>query len=884
MSPDDGELRRAHAVALQREILGLPPKPEPESEPMLDDAAVGDGSPNAESLYTANGVLLVLSGPAAAEEPELSAAIADETLPAEQDAQPMAAPERPPPASPAAQRQLSAAHREHLRTSGLTDETLALAELYTEHDPRALARIIERTYLVRWGSAIVIPFTLPRAAQAHANRVRPDKPRVEERNGKQRPVKYDQSHSAGQLVYFPPRARAGDWCRDTSRTLYWCEGEKKGLALDQLGLACVALTGCWNYLDPTRDKEGPDVLDPQIAKHVVIAERDHVIVVDRDYTTNKQIRHAARRLGSLLYALVGRSVRQAMSDVDAAKGPDDYLALCGEAATVAMLARARPVRPPRRLRVVPAVPPPTAAAGLARRRAILVTNDQRAVVADSLVALRSDPDIYQRGGCLVRMTRDAYKAQLITMPPDTPRIGLLPRSALAEALSAQIDFVAETPKGVRAVQPPDWLVRNIMERGQWTEFPPLAAVVGQPVMRHDGSIVDTQGYDRATGLYLVLDGTYDVPTAPTREDAAAALRTLSDVVSDFPFVGPAHRAGWLAYVLTIVGRHMFGGATPLFLFDAAAAGSGKGLLVTAACLIATGREPTKMQLSTEEPERRKAISTISILSPRCLVLDNVQCELGGAALCDLLTSTRWEDRRLGELSLISNAWTTVMAATGNNVRLGPDMHRRVVHIRLEPACERPEERSNFAHADLAAWIRREQPRLLAAVLTVLRAYVVADQPPQKLTPWGSYEQWSAAVRAPLVWLGEPDPAAALVALRESGATADLVRGRVVAAIAEVARALDSEHGEFRASGLLAALYERGEHSGQYLQSAEHFGELRDALAELRDDSRHGDFTAAAFGRLLGELRGRIFRIDSESLRLISRTVRGRQLWRIEVQS
>jgi hypothetical protein len=55
-------------------------------------------------------------------------------------------------------------------------------------------------------------------------------------------------------------------------------------------------------------------------------------------------------------------------------------------------------------------------------------------------------------------------------------------------------------------------------------------------------------------------------------------------------------------------------------------------------------------------------------------------------------------------------------------------------------------------------------------MTILRAYQVAGRPAVKMRPMGSYEAWSAVVRAPLIWLGLADPAETQDALRESADT------------------------------------------------------------------------------------------------------------------
>ena len=248
-------------------------------------------------------------------------------------------------------RELRPAHLEDLRSSGLTDETIALAQLYSESRTVVLSSMLERGYSRHWGHAIVFPLYLPGEVEPYAFRIKPDRPRIRrQRNGKDKPVKYDQAESHGVLVYYPPRGRAGDWLRDTTRTLYWVEGEKKALALDQLGLACVGLTGVWNWGDP--DAEG-DRLHGRILSHVNVAGRACVICYDADALQNDSVMLAAGRLAGVLRALGAVSVLFVCpplgSDAPGAppllKGIDDYYGVHGEAATRALLATAAYIEP-----------------------------------------------------------------------------------------------------------------------------------------------------------------------------------------------------------------------------------------------------------------------------------------------------------------------------------------------------------------------------------------------------------------------------------------------------------------------------------------------------------------------------------------------------------
>jgi hypothetical protein len=234
----------------------------------------------------------------------------------------------------------------NLRASGLTDETIALAEVYTEHHRTVIAQILQRRAWSQ-GAALVIPFYLPGGAEPHAYRVRPRYPRTEKRaNGKSRAVKYDQAVAHGTLVYFAPRARAGRWYADPARPLYWTEGEKKALVFDQLELACVGLTGVWNWGDRQhRTDTGAERLHPTLLEHVTVAGRHHVICFDADAKDNENVMLAAARLCGVLRAGGAISVRFVCPPALEQKGIDDFFAANGGDAMLQLLASATNLEP-----------------------------------------------------------------------------------------------------------------------------------------------------------------------------------------------------------------------------------------------------------------------------------------------------------------------------------------------------------------------------------------------------------------------------------------------------------------------------------------------------------------------------------------------------------
>ena len=74
--------------------------------------------------------------------------------------------------------------------------------------------------------------------------------------------------------------------------------------------------------------------------------------------------------------------------------------------------------------------------------------------------------------------------------------------------------------------------------------------------------------------------------------------------NDRPF---AHKATWLAAVLTPFARYAYAGCTPFFLIDTNVPASGKGLLADCTILIATGRTAARMTVPRDDDEARKRI-------------------------------------------------------------------------------------------------------------------------------------------------------------------------------------------------------------------------------------------------------------------------------------
>lgn len=350
-----------------------------------------------------------------------------------------------------------------------------------------------------------------------------------------------------------------------------------------------------------------------------------------------------------------------------------------------------------------------------------------------------------------------------------------------------------------------------------------------------------------------------VPDTPTHAEALAALDQLVALYVDFPFVAASDRSSALALLLTVVGRQTIDGLTPLFAVRATAAGTGKGLVVDVVAAVALGlHEAKRLGAPESDDETEKQLLSLGREATPLVMLDNLTRPLGNGVLARAITSRTFSGRALGHNRTI-DVPMPVLAATGNNLQVASDLHRRVLPIDLESQHENPENRTGFKiQGSLIDYCLANRPRLLVAALTVLRWWHAAGRPEAPLSAWGSFEAWSRAIRSPLVLLGMADPCGGVARLREES---DPERE----GLATLLRVWADEVGAGRAVTV-----------AELVQAAGRKDALRDALCAI--DSRwHPDLVEARnlIGQGLKARRGRIL----GGLRLEAATVqRGTRRW------
>lgn len=368
---------------------------------------------------------------------------------------------------------------------------------------------------------------------------------------------------------------------------------------------------------------------------------------------------------------------------------------------------------------------------------------------DALDKANTPPAVFVRGLALVRYLTDEKKH---------PIIDRWDEFSLADHLSRVADFMLEGSSGPISKFPAPRVVKAILKRGTWP-FPPLMSVVESPVLRPDGTVLDAPGYDAATGI--IYAPAFDlkvppIPEQPTAKDLKEAVDLIADLIVDLPFLDDPSWANALGLLLTVVMRSAIDGPIPLALLDKPKPGTGASLLGAIVALLAGGNVGL-LSAPNSEDEWRKQITSLLLAGKAVIYFDNVEHKLHSTNLEKALTCYPhdWEDRRLSVNEIARAPQRAIWLATGNNLRVGAALVRRCFWIRQDARMDRPEkrDRTKFRHPDLKLYAQQGRGELLAALLTMARAWFAAGCPKIRVPTMGNFEAWSETIGSVLAFAG-----------------------------------------------------------------------------------------------------------------------------------
>lgn len=519
-----------------------------------------------------------------------------------------------------------------------------------------------------------------------------------------------------------------------------------------------------------------------------------------------------------------------MNDPDNVNAYFDAAPAWGEdhAANVVPFARVRPSKVGARLDL----PTITIEAGELHN---IATEAEDALIADAT-------PFYVRGEKMVRPVTEDLPASH-GRRTKVARLSEVSEAAMVDRLSRSANWIKwdARKKAYVAADPTPKVAATILSRdGEW-RFPHLSGVITTPTLRPDGTILSEPGYDEATQL-LLLDppAMPTIPPRPTRKHAEGALKFLDALLDEFPFVDAASRSVALSALITPVVRGAVS-VTPMHATTAPVPGSGKSYIIDLASAINSGERAPVLTAGRNEEETEKRLVAALLSGQTIISIDNVNGQLGGDALCQIIERPVVAVRPLGQSTFTKIESRASCFATGNNIQLVGDMTRRVVMCSLDPDVERPELRT--FNANPFDTVLADRGKYVAAALVIVRAYVVAGFP-GALPPLASFEDWSRLVRSALVWLGRTDPCETMNKARaEDPITSSLSNlftcwhaaagsaARSIAAVKDIASLNDAF------GGLLHANF-------------------REALVDVADDGR-GGVNSKKLGHFLKRFEGRI---------------------------
>jgi hypothetical protein len=363
---------------------------------------------------------------------------------------------------------------------------------------------------------------------------------------------------------------------------------------------------------------------------------------------------------------------------------------------------------------------------------------------------------YQAGGLIVSVSTDPTSGDPSIVPTSAPA---LTRELSVAASWEKYDGRAED--WVRS-DPPTRHTAILYDLQDFRHLPPLAGVVRQPYFREsDGELIVDAGYDQTSQRFGVFDARqFEIPE-PTLDAARRALTLLEDLLDEFHFVAPTDKAAALSAIFTAVVRPTLAYA-PGFHAKAPVFGSGKTYLCELIGAFAGPAGNAKVSYPTTSEEATKVILSLLLTSPAVIEFDDMDTDwIPHGTIKRMLTADKITDRILGVSKTATVSTRTLFLGSGNNVGPVRDLLRRVLTIHIDPRCATP---ATMTYKNYPVdKVRKQRGLYVTAVLTIILAWRKAGSPRadvESIVTFGG--AWSDYCRHPLMWLGHPDPATALL--------------------------------------------------------------------------------------------------------------------------
>lgn len=356
-----------------------------------------------------------------------------------------------------------------------------------------------------------------------------------------------------------------------------------------------------------------------------------------------------------------------------------------------------------------------------------------------------------------------YNDKVVCVKPgkekETFNLQILDKSTLKDMLSKCALILSQDAKGEwRAKKVRDILYSDYVNCKNHSSLEELAGIVHHPVILPNGQLINTKGYDSATGFYFTKSlSPHDIRKieSATKEDARKSLKVLLGKLQEFRFCSEEDRSAALFAILTAVERPILDTAT-MFLVLANGFGAGKTYLSKVICAFTGPRAYVRvLTIPNTKEEFDKLIFSKLLTCPPCICFDNAIKDLRSYdALPSIITAPKYEGRILGSNQVAAVNTNTFMIVNGNKINVYRDLVRRTIKINLDKGTGS----QTFKNPNLLESIEKERGQLTAHVLTIVKAYLNANVHTNGGRNLSSFQDQDNLCRQPLLWLGLTDPA------------------------------------------------------------------------------------------------------------------------------
>lgn len=304
-------------------------------------------------------------------------------------------------------------------------------------------------------------------------------------------------------------------------------------------------------------------------------------------------------------------------------------------------------------------------------------------------------------------------------------------------------------------QPMLQMLENLLPE-QAKKFREVDRVTAAPFFTPDGELVQHPGYSDAAKTLLIADSPLNLEGFASVDAAVSYIR---NIFKDFEWASDAEFANYFGALLVPMVRSMYKGATPFLLIEANVQGAGKSLLADCVQLLYGYDEIKHTTLPvTEEAIAKQMLSTLSE-GRTIIIFDNLRRALDSPTLEDIATSSGYfQSRILGRSEDRSVPVQQLFVLTSNNMQTTVDAARRMIRVRLCKTAALSvdvDADRKYEIEDLPAFVRENRLRMLAALATVVRAWLEADRPlGTRVLP--SYEAFSRVIGSLVQFAGMPD--------------------------------------------------------------------------------------------------------------------------------